>query len=63
MLRANVRAEDMAGAQEYVLIIYKVNFSFKVFAIFAEKRSIMWTAKGGKVLRRGAEKGKSQGVA
>ena len=47
--RANVRAEDMAGAQEGVLIIYKVNFSFKVLAIFAEKRSIMSTAKGGKV--------------
>ena len=58
-----MRAEEMAGAQEGVLIIYKVNFSFKVFAIFAEKMSIMWTAKAGKVLRRGAEKGESQGVA
>ena len=46
----------MAGAQKGVLIIYKVTFSFKVFAIFAEKSSIMWTAKGGKILRRGAEK-------
>ena len=79
--RANVRAEDSAGAREGVLIvyntcykqchavnkvnfkIYKVNFSFKVFAIFSEKRLIMWTAKGGKVLRRGAENGESQGVA
>ena len=61
--RANVKAEDTAGAQEGVLIIYKVNSSFKVFAIIAEKRSIMWTAKGGKVLRRGAENGESQGVA
>ena len=55
--RANVRAEDTAGAQEGVLIFYKVNSSFKVFAIFAEKRSIKWTAKGGKVLRRGAVNG------
>ena len=53
----------MAGAQEGALIIYKVNFSFKVFAIFAEKRSIICTAKGGKVLRRGAEKDESQIVA
>ena len=63
MSRANVRAEDLAGAQEGVLIIYKVNLSSKVFEIFAEKRSIMWTAKGGKIWRRGAEKGESQGVA
>ena len=61
--RANVKAEDSAGAREGVLIVYKVNFSFKVFAIFAGKRSIMWTPKGGKVLRRGAENGESQGVA
>ena len=63
VLRANVIAEDTVGAQEGVLIIYKVNFSLKEFAIFAEKRSIMWTAKEGKVLRRGAQNGESQGVA
>ena len=49
VLRANVIAEDTAVAQEGVLIIYKVNFSFKVFAFSAEKRPIMRTAKGGKV--------------
>ena len=48
-MRANVIAEDTAGAQEGVRIIYKINFSFKVFAFSAEKRPIMWTAKGGKV--------------
>ena len=41
-------AEDTAGAQEGALIIYKVNFRFKVFAIFAEKRSICGPLKEGK---------------
>ena len=33
-----------------------------MFAIFTEKRSTMWTSKGVKVFRRGAENGKSQDV-
>ena len=48
MSRANVRAEDMAGAQEGVLIIYKVNFSFKVFAIYAEKGQLCGLLKEGR---------------
>ena len=57
---ANGKAEEPAGTQEGVVFIYKVNLSFKVFAIFTEKRSTMWTTKGVKVLRRGAKNGKSQ---
>ena len=49
VLRANVISEDTAVAQEGVLIIYKVDFSFKVFAFSAEKRQTMRTAKGGKI--------------
>ena len=59
---ANGKAEESAGTQEGVVFIYKVNLSFKVCAIFTEKRSTMWTTKGVKFLRRGAENGKSQDV-
>ena len=59
---ANGKAEEPAETQEGVVFIYKVNLSVKVFAIFTEKRSTMWTTKGVKVLRRGAENGKSQDV-
>ena len=62
MLIANGKAEEPAGTQEGVVFIYKVNLSFKMFAIFTEKRSTMWTTKGVKVLRRGAENGESQDV-
>ena len=59
---ANLKAEEPAGTQEGVVFIYKVNLSFKVFAIFTEKMSTMRTSKGVIVLRRGAENGKSQDV-
>ena len=54
---ANGKAEEPAGTQEGIVFIYKVNLSFKVFAIFAEKRSTMWITEGVKILRRGAEDG------
>ena len=54
---ANGRTEEPAETQEGVVFIYKVNLSFKVFAIFTEKISTMRTTKGVKVLRRGAENG------
>ena len=59
---ANGKAEELAGTQESVVFVYKVNLSFKVFAIFTETKSTMWTTKGVKVLRRGAENGESQDV-
>ena len=59
---ANGKAEEPAGTQEGVVFIYKVNLSFKVFAIFTEKWSTMWITKGVKVLRRGAENAASQNV-
>ena len=59
---ANGKAEEPAGTQEGAVFIYKLNLSFKVFAIFTEKRSTMWITKGVKVLRRGAENGESQDV-
>ena len=55
---ANGKAEEPAGTQEGVVFIYKVNLSFKVFAIFTEKMLTMWITKGGvKVPRRGAANG------
>ena len=59
---ANGKAEEPAGTHEGVVFIYKANLSFKVFAIFTEKRSTMWITKGVKLLRRGAENGTSQDV-
>ena len=53
---ANGKAEEPAGTQEGVVFIYKVNLSFKVFAIFTEKMSTMWITKGGE----GSEKRSSE---
>ena len=43
---ANGKAEEPAGTQEGVVLVYKVNPSFRVFAIFTEKRSICGPPKG-----------------
>ena len=43
---ANGKAEEPAGTQEGVVFIYKVNPSFRVFAIFTEKRSICGPPQG-----------------
>ena len=59
---ANGKAEEPTGTQEGVVSIYKVNLSFKVFAIFTKKKSTVWITKGVKALRRGAEDGESRDV-
>ena len=46
MSRANGRAEEPAGTQKGALFIYKINLSFKVFAIFADKSQLCGLSKG-----------------
>ena len=48
MSRANGRAEEPAGTQEGVSLIYKINLSFKVFAIIADKSKLCGLSKGQK---------------
>ena len=46
MSRANWRAEEPAGTQEGASLIYKINLSFKGFAIFADKIQLCGLSKG-----------------
>ena len=48
MSRANGRAEEPAGREESGSLIYKINPSFKVFAIFADKSQLCGLSKGQK---------------
>ena len=45
MSRANGRAEEPAGTQEGASLTYKINLSFKVFAIFAVKSQLCGISK------------------
>ena len=46
MSRANGRAEEPAGTQKGASLIYKINLSFKVFVIFADKSQLCLLSKG-----------------
>ena len=46
--KANGRAEEPAGTQEGASLIYKINLSFKVFAVFADKSQLCGLSKGQK---------------
>ena len=46
MSRANGRAEEPAGTQGGASLIYRINLSFKVFAIFADKSQLCGLSKG-----------------
>ena len=48
MSKASGRAEEPARTQEGASLIYKINLSFKVFAIFADKSQLCGLSKGQK---------------
>ena len=59
---AHEKAEELAGTQESVVLIYEVNLIFNLFDNFIGKKSLKWITKGVKALRR-VEDDESQDVA